>query len=361
MATPIVTAPRHTGHAPAIEIQCGRILPAFDTVERMASVLGAVEALPDVELREPSTHPRVAITRVHDAAFVDYLERAWEQAADRPEDDLALVFADTFLHEGLAVPRDSVESGPRGPLGRYCFDTITGVGPQTWDAAAGSVDSALTAADAVLAGERLAVALCRPPGHHVTRSVFGGGCYLNNAAITAQWLRDGGVGRVAVLDVDFHHGNGTQALFYERSDVSYTSLHGHPSRSYPYYTGHADETGEGEGRGYNLNLPLGPATAGDAYVDTLERAAEAIAAQRADVLLVSLGFDTYHADGSGDAILRTEDYARIGARMGELGLPVLAVLEGGYSVEALGPNLVSWLSGVRAVAPSGQTQSPIAE
>ncbi|WP_380173671.1 histone deacetylase family protein [Kineococcus sp. DHX-1] len=349
---PVVLAPDHEGHHPDVEVQCGRPIPAFDTPARMESVLAALRGTAWARQVEPTPRGDVdaAMARVHDTDLLDFLRRAWDEAP-RETDDGGLLFADTFWHQGLQTPAAvrPVDVTEGGAMGRYCFDTITGVGPGTWRAARGSVLTALTAADAVLAGDRLAVGLCRPPGHHVTRSVFGGGCYLNNAAITAQSLRDRGVATVLVVDVDFHHGNGTQALFHDRADVVYTSLHGDPRRSYPYFTGHAEERGSGDGSGATINVPLPPGVEGAQYLDLLQDALQRSAAHAPEAVVVSLGFDTFRGDVSGDALLDTPDYARIGEAVAGLGLPLVVLLEGGYSVPALGENLVAWLDGARGV------------
>jgi acetoin utilization deacetylase AcuC-like enzyme len=219
----------------------------------------------------------------------------------------------------------------------------------TADAARAAVDIALTALDLVLeGGHRLAYGLCRPPGHHAGRNLIGGYCFYNNAAIVAQSLRDRGAERVAILDVDFHHGNGTQQIFWERDDVLYVSLHGDPRGIYPYFSGYATERGAGDGEGATLNLPLPPGTDGDAYLAALSDGLAAIRAFDPDgPLIVSLGFDTYHADPICNLALQTEDYGRIGTSIAGLGLGVVALQEGGYAVEALGANAVAFLGAVR--------------
>lgn len=348
-STPVVLAPLHVGHRPAVEVQCGRAVPGFDSVDRMDVVTAAIKADPLSHLVDPADHLDVeaAIARVHEPTLVNFLENAWA-GLEKPDDDIELVFADTFLHPGLEAPRaPSWEQGTAMHFGRFAFDTITGIGPDTWSAARGSVVSALTAAEHVVNGRPLALSLCRPPGHHVTASVFGGGCYLNNAAITAQWLRDQGIGRIAVVDVDFHHGNGTQAIFYNRADVVYASLHGDPSHHYPFHTGFADENGTGDGAGANINVPLGAKTDGRAYLDALHRALEKVDRLKPDVVIVSLGFDTYRHDPSGDAHLETPDYREVARTIGELGVPTVTLLEGGYWIPSLGENVTSWLDGAR--------------
>ncbi|MGH3638056.1 MAG: histone deacetylase family protein [Mycobacterium sp.] len=344
---PVVTSPYHQGHAPRVEVQCGRPIAAFDLVARMDSIHNALAGDHRINMVEPQIGLAVdeMIRRVHDQELVDFLAQAWEQGHS-PCDDLDLLFADTFAHRGLHAPHSRRKAAHQaGALGQYCFDTITGVGPNTFEAAAGSVATAVTAAGHVARGAPLALGLCRPPGHHVSADAFGGGCYLNNAAISAQWLRDQGADKVAIVDIDFHHGNGTQAIFYDRADVFYTSLHGHPDRCYPYFTGYAEETGTGDGRDTTLNLPFGPEIDGAAYGKLIDRALSAVSSYSPAVVVVSLGFDTYRGDPAGDAALDTTDYFSVGQAFSGLGIPTVAVLEGGYSVPDLGSNVRAWLSG----------------
>jgi acetoin utilization deacetylase AcuC-like enzyme len=201
----------------------------------------------------------------------------------------------------------------------------------------------------VASGASLAYGLCRPPGHHAARRMLGGYCFYNNAAIVAEWLRrDGAFSRVAILDVDYHHGNGTQQIFWGRGDVLYVSLHGDPSRAYPYYSGYADERGDGDGAGATLNLPLPKGTGLDGYATGLRAGLDAIAAFAPDApLVLSMGFDTFERDPIGDLALTTADYGEIGRMVRELGQPVVALQEGGYAVDAIGANARAFLRGLR--------------
>lgn len=209
-----------------------------------------------------------------------------------------------------------------------------------------SANVALSGARVVLEGkERAVFSLCRPPGHHAGTDFYGGYCFVNNAAIAAQYLRDNGAARVAILDVDYHHGNGTQAIFYDRADVSYVSIHADPSTDFPYFLGYADETGAGAGEGYNHNLPLPRGTGWEVYQEALEAALGTVAALRPDALVVSLGVDTFDGDPLSGFRLTTSDLARLGQRIAAAGLPSLLVFEGGYALDALGANVVSFLTG----------------
>ncbi len=232
-----------------------------------------------------------------------------------------------------------------GKLGYYAMAGETSISHGTWEAARAAADVALTGASQIKEGARAAFALCRPPGHHAARDLYGGYCFLNNAAIAAQYLRDTGAARVAILDVDFHHGNGTQDIFYDRADVLYISLHGDPAEAFPYFSGFADETGTGAGAGFTLNLPLPPGTEFGAWQDALRAALLRIENFRADALVVSLGVDTFAADPISFFRLQSADFSTYGRMIGACGLPTLFVLEGGYAVDEIGVNVVNVLTG----------------
>ena len=231
-------------------------------------------------------------------------------------------------------------------LGRFSFDTSTPIAGGTWDAAYWSAQTALAATRAVLGGERSAFALCRPPGHHCGRDYLGGYSYLSNAAIAAEEAICGGWKRVAILDVDYHHGNGTQDIFYHRADVAYASIHADPAMDYPYYWGHADEIGSGDGEGATLNLPLPRGTDWSGYEPALMQALDWIARQEPELLIVSYGADTYEGDPISHFMLKTNDYAPMARRIAALDLPTVVVMEGGYAVDALGANVAEFLSGL---------------
>ena len=356
----VVECPSHVKHAPAVEIQGGRPLQAFDQVARIARIRDSLQSVPGVEHYQPTEHGLAPVLRVHDERMVRFLGTAWAASEGLRSPGSDLLFPDTFFHSALR-PRtraNVVDAGPLAEFGLYCFDTITGLGEASAVAAFGAVDTALTAAELVAnESHRLVVALCRPPGHHVGRRLFGGGCYLNNAAIAAQWLRDNGSERVAILDVDFHHGNGTQDVFYADPSVLYVSLHGDPRRTFPYFTGYEDERGIHDGLGYNLNLPLPPWVAIADYRRKLERGLEAIAGFAPDFLVVSLGLDAMDGDPSGDGALKSDDFELVGRDISGLLVPTLAVLEGGYRLDTLGPSfkrsMIGLLSTQGANPPTG--------
>jgi acetoin utilization deacetylase AcuC-like enzyme len=241
-----------------------------------------------------------------------------------------------------------------GRAGLFCYDTMTLVGPGSWAAIRGAVDAALTAADLVGSGERIAYALCRPPGHHVTRDAYGGSCYLNNAAIAAQALRAAGARRVAILDIDAHHGNGTQMIFYDRADVWYGSLHVDPGAGwFPHYAGYAEERGRGEGEGFNRNRPLAPGTGDTDWLATLNALCGEAHAVEPDAVVVSLGLDAAATDPESPLCVTEAGYRAAGRMVAALG-PAVFVQEGGYDLPSLGGLAVAALTGATegADAPS---------
>ena len=326
---------RQRAHAPTGEFFNGAMHPAAEHPDRVDAILQAIgptDAPEDAGL-EP-------ILRVHSADYVEFLRTAHDQwrAAGRNGDAFPYTFP-VVGRRPLKLRRIDAQ------LGQYSFDTSTPIAERTWDAAYWSAQTALAAIDAVLSSERSAFALCRPPGHHSGADYLGGYSYLSNAAIAAEHAIASGRSRVAILDVDYHHGNGTQDIFYASSDVAYASIHADPSTDYPYYWGHADETGSAEGQGATLNLPLPRGTDWSSYEPALIHALEWIGSRQPEMLIVSYGADTYEGDPISHFKLRTGDYAPMARRVASLGLPTVVVMEGGYAVDALGANVAEFLSG----------------
>ena len=348
-STPLIASDRHLAHDGLVEMQAGREIPCWESPERATVIRDALLATGNYVLEPPVAHGPDPIAAVHELELIDLVEHVWTDAMAAGWDTSRPLLPDTFLLREYAGPMalESLPAARHLRLGAYCFDTATPIVAGTADAALAAVDIALTAADRVLAGAALAYGLCRPPGHHAGRNIIGGYCFFNNAAIVAESIVSRGASRVAILDVDFHHGNGTQQIFWQRDDVLYVSLHGDPGGIYPYYSGFASERGGDGGAGANLNVPLAPGTDGDGYLAALADGLDAIAAFDPDApLVLSLGFDTYHADPICNLGLETDDYARIGLRIAELGRPVVALQEGGYAVDALGTNAVAFLGGL---------------
>ena len=348
----VVASAEHRRHAPTREISAGREIAIFETPERAEAIVSALEADGGFELDEPVEHGTEPITAVHDPEMLGFLERVWSEwlaAGEEADEIVPGTFPLPAYRDGMGPGREP--RTPEARIGRWCFDTASPIVEGTYAASRAAVDVALTAADLVLDGDALAYGLCRPPGHHAARALFGGYCYLNNAAIAAEHLARRTGEPVAILDVDYHHGNGTQQIFYERGDVLYVSLHGDPDRAYPYFSGFAEETGAGAGSGATLNLPLPEACSNDEYLATLDRGLEAIAGTGGSLVVVSLGIDTYGRDPICDLALTTEAYHEAGRRVAALGRRIVVLQEGGYFVPHLGRNVREWLRGLEGREP----------
>jgi acetoin utilization deacetylase AcuC-like enzyme len=331
----------HRLHHGAAEFYRGRLVPCFEMPARADQVLDRVRGAGLGPIVAPDRFERAALTRVHTDDFVTFLETAWAEwsALGETGDALPYVWPAADLRQDM--PPDHID----GKLGFYAIDAAVPITAGTWAAVRSSADCALTGARHLADGGSSAFALCRPPGHHAGARAMGGFCYLNNAAIAAQYLRDHGSARVAVLDVDYHHGNGTQAIFYDRGDVFFASLHGDPKHEYPFFLGHADERGFGAGLGANANYPLPWGTTGAEYLAALDQAIADIAAFAADSVVVSLGVDTFADDPISHFELLAPDFTAIGQRIASLGKPTLFVMEGGYAVADIGGNVAAVLTG----------------
>jgi acetoin utilization deacetylase AcuC-like enzyme len=344
----VVYSPQHLTHDPEHELADGRQIDNYEVPERAEAIRRALEADGGFTIVGPTEHGTGPITAIHDPSMLAYLEGSWAGwvAAGQTAREM---FPDTFplpaYREGMGPGREPASAPAR--LGRWCFDTATPLVEGTYPAAREAVDVALTAGDLALGGEPAVYGLCRPPGHHAARSMFGGYCFFNNAAIVAEDLARRTGEPVAILDVDYHHGNGTQQIFYGRGDVLYVSLHGDPDRAYPYFSGFAEETGAGEGEGANLNIPLPERCTNEEYLVNLDLGIEAIAGFGGSTLVVSLGIDTYGRDPICDLALTTEAYHEAGRRVAELGRTTVVLQEGGYFVPHLGENARNWLLGLR--------------
>lgn len=312
-------------------------------VERPARVdviLKALDALPDVERLPVRNFGEGPIRAVHDADFVNYLRNFCQ---DLPKGEM--VYPYVFpIRRTDRPPHDRSRRA-----GYYCIDTFTPLSSDAYKAARAAVNVALSGASAVIGGEPLVYSLCRPPGHHAERDTYGGFCYFCNGAIAAQYLAKT-MGRIAILDVDYHHGNGAQDIFYQRSDILTVSIHGHPSFAYPYFSGFADEGGEGEGKGFNVNLPLPEHVNDGRYLEELDDALGIVTRFKPDALVVSLGLDIAKADPTGTWSLTPSGLSEVGRRIGALKLPTLLVQEGGYNIRSLGRNAAAMLTGVCAGA-----------
>ena len=322
-------------HAPALELQNGELVAHAESQARVDAIRAVL-----TDVAEPEDHGLDPILSIHDPAYVEFLGRAhkdWVEAG-RPGDAFPYVFP-IRGRRPLNLTRIDAE------LGQYAYDCGTPVAAGTWDTVYWSAQSALSALDHVLDGARSAFAFCRPPGHHAGRDYMGGYSYLNNAAICAEQALAKGAAKVVVLDVDYHHGNGTQDLFYERPEVLTISLHADPTTDYPFYWGHADEAGSGKGAGASLNLPMPRGTDWPAYRNVLRQAIERVHAFAPDLLIVPYGADTYAGDPISFFSIETAEYSEMAAMIAALDLPTLICMEGGYAIEALGSNVAAFLAG----------------
>lgn len=343
----IVHNPRHAEHQGRHEMFRGRLVPCHESAARLEFVRAELRARGVSTLAEPGEVDMALLRRIHSPRYLDFLAGAWDEwvALDPANAELDILpsvwpvrgFRDDILPANFAAR-----------VGLFSFDSGTPMTAGTWAAAQAGAACAIDAARAVLAasGPRAAaLALTRPPGHHAGADFFGGYCFLNNSALAAQALRDGGARRVAVLDIDYHHGNGTQSIFYERADVLTLSLHGDPHTEYPFFLGHADETGAGAGLGANLNLPLPVGTDFRTWRAALDHALGQVARAGVDALVVALGVDTFEGDPISTFRLASADYLQVGRALAGAALPTVFVMEGGYAVREVGINVANVLEG----------------
>ena len=331
----------------------GRLVDCHEVPQRLEHVLSELERRPVGELLTPSGDLPLdeALLRVHSPEYLTFLSTAWDEWVSLSPDNVSR----DALPSVWPLPGNQAFRTDRPPLnfaaklGQYAFDAGTPLMSGSWTAAREGAACALAAAQAVSKGESSAVALTRPPGHHAGRAYMGGYCFLNNAAIAAQHLSSQGLQRIAVMDIDYHHGNGTQAIFDERSDVYTVSIHGDPQTEYPFFLGHADERGTGAGEGYNLNFPLPKGTAFETWYGSLQKALQVIADFSPQALVVPLGLDTYEGDPISGFKLKSVHYLQVGRALASLRLPTVFTLEGGYAVADFGRNTVNVLEGFQSI------------
>lgn len=313
----------HVGHVPPSEIFNGNREPHAEVPDRIEHILFSVRSIAGTRCIEPKPLMLSRIEAVHDPAYIRYLAAAAKAAGS------AYVYPSVFPFAGRETTKN-----PVALRGQYTFDLYTPVSNTTYRVACDSAMAAVTAASLVSGGENVSYALCRPPGHHAEYARMGGYCYFNNAAIAAEYLRRRG--NVAVLDIDVHHGNGTQHIFYGRSDILTVSIHADPASKFPYFSGNANERGSGRGKGYNINYPLPVGTDDRAYQPVLLRALSVIRRFAPRYLVVSVGYDAHELDPIGGLRLTTGYYRRMAATIAALGIPTVLVQEGGYNTEKLG-------------------------
>lgn len=319
----------------------GQFVTPFERPSRVEYVLNRLKERGLADIAAPEPVEAEPLRALLDTGYLAFLETAWDdwKAAGMAGEIIAANVPARGMHT------DRIPESIDGKVGYYCHASETSITRGTWAAALSSVASAQSAQRHVAAGAAAAFALCRPPGHHATRDQFGGYCFINNAAIVAQMFLDTGASRVAVLDIDFHHGNGTQDIFYDRGDVLFSSLHGAPQEAYPHFIGYADETGRGAGEGSNLNYPMPRGTGYSHWSAALDDAVAKMMAWAPEALVVSLGVDAYKDDPISFFRLDSPDFIDAGRRIGRLGLPTVLCMEGGYAIEAVGINTVNVLEG----------------
>ncbi len=313
-----------------------------DTDQRVRSVQAELGRRGLGEIVTPQSVPLTALERTHSPRYLAFLRNAWREAQALAPGSQAVT------PRQLAVRTMRTDIEPEdffARLGLYSMDTVTSISAGTWSAAKGGADCAVNAAHALRVGERASFVLTQPQGHHAGADFCGGQCYLNNAALAAQHLLDDGLSKVAILDLDYQHGNGAQGIFYERADVLCLSIHADPRQAFPFYCGHADETGAGAGLGYNVNLPLAPRSTAQAWFAALETACVRLSMYRPEALVVALGGNIFLGEQHGGFGLAPADFLRLGERLAWLGVPTTFQLEGGAPLRELGTNIVNVLEG----------------
>jgi acetoin utilization deacetylase AcuC-like enzyme len=336
----VILNPKHESHAPPGEVENGAVIPCYECPGRLTAIRTALEAAGDYTFEEPPAAADETIAAIHDPAYIAYLRETSAELRRARGSTPKVQWPSVFPYG--PNPR---AAGNRALRGQFCFDTYTPILGGTFAAALGGASAAIRAADLVAsAAEQRVYALTRPPGHHAERDRSGGYCYFNNCALAAEQFAK--VGKVAVLDLDVHHANGTQHIFYDRADVLTVSVHGDPAGLYPFFSGYADETGTGPGLGCNANILLPPGTGPKEYRPALSMAVEAVARFQPAFLVLAFGADTHEADPIGGFKLPTGFYREMGTAVRELGLPTVIVQEGGYSLEVIGGCVAEFLAGL---------------
>ncbi|MCQ3937108.1 MAG: histone deacetylase family protein [Chloroflexi bacterium] len=329
----------HRRHHPPFEVfDGGKRVPYYENPDRMDRILAALKKTDWAEFSEPEDFGLDPILAVHDRDYINFLASCWTEWLSSDPEVAASPEAHAFLPATFALRRNTRPTNSlHGRGGYYIMDLSACIVAGTYQAALASANCALSASSSIVHGQRSAFALCRPPGHHAGRDYAGGYCFINNASVAANWLS--AKGKTALLDIDYHAGNGTQDIFYERSDVLTISIHGDPDFEYPHYAGFADETGAGAGLGFHRNFPLPKGTGDAGYLGALDEALAMIRKFTPDFLVLSAGMDTFDGDPLGKFRVTRNGFAEIGHRIASLNLPIVIIMEGGYANEALGENV----------------------
>ncbi|MEQ5835586.1 histone deacetylase family protein [Marinobacter sp. NFXS9] len=325
-------------HNPKTYFTRGQMRQPQEVPARTGQMIEGLHSL-EFDVLEPCDQGAGPISKVHDLNYLRFLESCHREWMAIPDDWGDEVMSNVFVRSPNAL------RGVLAKAARYLADGSCPVGEHTWKAAYWSAQTALGAADAILAGDRSAYAVCRPPGHHARKDAAGGFCYLNNAAIAAEALKKR-YDKIAILDTDMHHGQGIQEIFYDRDDVLYVSIHGDPTNFYPVVSGFEDEKGEGKGYGYNINMPMPHGSSEEFFFEKLEEAMTAIRLFQPDALILTLGFDIYRNDPQAKVSVTSEGFARIGKRIAAANVPTLVVQEGGYDIDSLAENIRQFFGGL---------------
>ncbi len=341
-----VYSPDHILRNAKTELAGGQLVTPFECHQRADYVVAAIKSQQLGQIVPPTQWPRQYVESIHDPGYLTFLDTVWQRWVNAGNQGEAI----PNVWPSRSMPSQRIPRHIEGQLGYYSLAGETSISEGTAEAAWVSANVALSAAELLNRDENSAFALCRPPGHHASNDQYGGYCFINNAAIAAQKLRYDGAQKVAILDVDFHHGNGTQNIFYQRDDVLFCSIHGDPMVAFPYFLGFADETGEGPGKGLNLNIPLPRGTPYSIWRVALCRAITKILGYGADAIVVSLGVDTFENDPISFFKLKSDDFIDMGKTIASMGLPTLFIMEGGYAVEEIGTNTVNVLKGFENLA-----------
>lgn len=321
------------------ELSGGVLVEPFEKPSRMDYILARLKEVDLGKIIAPKDYGLEPILQIHDKNYVSFLETCWDEwtAAGMKGEAIAASWPARRMAQKCPADID-------GKLGYYALAAETSITNGTWEAARASANVALEGAHRLME-EQAVFSLCRPPGHHAALDMYGGYCFFNNAALAAQSLLNHGASKVAILDVDFHHGNGTQDIFYNRDDVLFVSLHGRPEDEFPHFLGYTDETGEGIGEGYNFNLPMPKGTTFEIWRKALFQAMERIDQYTPDAVIISLGTDTFEKDPISSFKLKSDDFYTYGKDLAKLGLPTQFIMEGGYAIDAIGLNAVNVLQG----------------
>lgn len=336
----VIHSEKHHQRNARTELYGGELVEPFERPSRIEYIVERINKVGIGDIVHPDSFNENTITRIHDEDYITFLKSAWQEWSNAG-------------YNGEAIPttwpaRRMVQKCPEhidGKLGYYAMACETSITSGTWEATVASSQVALSGATRIQQGQRCAFSLCRPPGHHAALDMYGGYCFVNNAAVATQHLLDNGASRIAIIDVDFHHGNGTQDIFYHRDDVLFVSLHGDPLHAFPHFLGYTNETGAGKGDGLNINFSMPPGTNYEQWCVALKQGLARIADFSPDALVVSLGVDTFENDPISFFKLKSDDFLHYGNLIAKAGFPTLFVMEGGYDIKEIGINTVNVLQG----------------